>query len=108
MAGVVFSTMEAAINAAYELRDELDSDVYVVRRRYPSGEEFFLSQFERDDCIYIARIRPDHIFNPTKAGKKQAFEYAKIFDMYVKQNKQEVNGYIYTKSYTLVKTMPDV
>ena len=108
MAGIVFSDLEKAVNAAYELKNEIDADVYVNRRGYPSGDEYFLSQFERSDCVHIARVLPNHVFKPTRDGKKQAFEYAKMYNMFVKQNKQEVNGYVFTKSYTLVKTMPDV
>ena len=108
MAGIVFSTMAAAIDAAHELKNELDTDIHVVRRGYPSGEEYFLSQFERDGCVYIARVKPDHVFSPTKAGKRQAFEYAKKFDMFVKQNRKTDKGYTFTVSYTLTNDFDDV
>ena len=106
MAGIVFSTLEAAMEAATELRNEIDADVYVIRRYYRSGEEFYLSQFEREDAVYAARVLPSHIFSGSKAGKKKAFEYAKKFDLFVQQNKVTRGGYEFTGSYTLVKNMP--
>lgn len=107
MAGIVFSKLEPAMNAAEELKNEIDADVYVIKRCYPSGDEFFLSQFEREGCVYSAYVKPTHVFSGTKDGKKKAFEYAKKFDMFVQQNKVKQNGYEFTKSYTLVKNMPE-
>ena len=107
MAGIVFTTLEAAIKAAHELKDEIDADVHVILRRYPSGEEYYLSQFARENCAYVARVLPTHIFRGTKEGKRKAFEYAGTFDMFVKQNRVEKNGYIFTQSYTLVNEIPE-
>jgi hypothetical protein len=107
MGGIVFSTIEAAVAAAQELKDEIDSDVHVILRRYPSGEEYSLSQFWRENCAYVARVLPSHIFQGTKEGKKKAFEYAKRFNMFVKQNKVTQNGYTFTKSHTLVNEIPE-
>ena len=107
MAGIIFSTIEPAVLAAHELKDEIDADVYVVKHKHPSGEEFSLSQFPRECCVYLAEIKPMHVFKPSKNGKKKAFEYAKKFDMYVQMNKHYVNGYEFVKSYTLVKYMPE-
>lgn len=107
MAGIVFTTLECAVKAAHELKDEIDADVYVILRRYPSGEEYYLSQFERENCAYVARVLPSHCFRGTKEGKKKAFEYARQFNMFVRQNKVERNGYIFTQSYTLVNEIPE-
>ena len=103
MAGIVFSNLEAAMSAAHELKDEIDADVYVIKSVYPSGEEFYLSQFERQICVYVARVMPSHIFKPTKAGSKQALEYANKFDMGIRPNYTKKNGYDFKTGYSLVK-----
>jgi hypothetical protein len=106
VAGIVFSCLASAMDAAEELKNQLDKDVYIIKREYPSGEEFTLSVVDRGSYVYVSRVLPSHIFSPTKHGKRQAFEYAKQYNLFVKQNKKKVNGYIFTQSYTLVKKIP--
>lgn len=107
MAGVVFSSLASAAEAAEDLCHELDVDIFVLERRYPSGAEYTLTQTSNDNCVYAARVTPSHIFSSSKEGKKKAFEAAKRFDLFVKQNRVTVNGYTFTKSYTLVKDIPE-
>lgn len=107
MAGVVFTSLAAAAEAAECLCHEIDVDIFVLEHRYPSGSEYSLTQTSNDNHVYSARVTPSHIFSSSKDGKKKAFEAAKKFDLFVKQNKVTVNGYTFTKSYTLVKDIPE-
>lgn len=106
--GVVFSTLEGAVAAAIEAVNEHMTDVHVICRPYPSGTEYYLTICNNVSAIYTARLKPDHVFEGTRRGRAMAFEAAKKFGMFVKQNKETINGYEITKSYTLINDFEDV
>lgn len=110
MAGNVYSTYDLAKEKAEERMKELETDIFICRTKFNSGEEYTLKT--RDELIshasfiYMVQLPFHHRF----ANRDNAIREASIFEkkmdrkVMIEKHTYEENGYNIFSHYSLCLT----
>ena len=107
MAGNVYSTYDLAKKKAHERMKELETDIFICRSKYQSGEEFALkTKKEVRECgtyLHIIKLPFGHHFK----NKHNALREARRFEeelgkpVRIQKHTYEENGYTLFSHFTL-------
>ena len=110
MAGNVYSTYELAKSMAQERMKELEEDIFICPRDYPSGKEFVLKvRGDMMACatyLYMLELPFNHKFKNKKNAEREAKRFEKKLNKRVKSKRYtyEENGYNKFSHFSLCST----
>ena len=112
MAGNVYSTYELAKTMAQERMKELETDIFICKSAFQSGEEFTLKTIDEmmkcNTHLHVIGLPFRHRFKSKPNAEREASRLAsrKGRPVYVKKKTEVENGYLKIKYYYLTYKEP--